>query len=321
MRIFANAASAGRVAAALAGHELILVDPGGQCRLGERKIAPTDIKPDIVWLTFDALSARQFDLFFDVALAGGVKWVHSQQTGLDSPRYRDVVKAGIKLTNSHAQAPAIAEYVMANVLAETWPVAASRAAQAAKEWRRMSFRELGARHWLIIGLGVIGGEIAQRVRAFGCRITGLNRNGRADPRADATGTLADLPRLLPQSDIVVLATAQTEATTDLVDDKFIAAMKKDSILVNVGRGGLIVDDALLAGLDRGAPCIAILDTFHDEPLPTSHPYWTHPKVRLTSHTSSAGHRTLARADNFFLENLRRFEAGEELLSPVGADAF
>jgi phosphoglycerate dehydrogenase-like enzyme len=321
MRIFANAVSAGRVATALAGHELIVVDAAGTCRLGERAIAPSGVRPEIVWLTFDALGSRQFDLFFDIALSGGVKWVHTQQTGLDSPRYRDVVKAGIKLTNSHAQAPSIAEYVMANVLAETWPVAAARAAQTTIEWQRMPFRELGSRRWLIVGLGAIGGEIAQRARAFGCRVTGLNRNGRTDPRADATGTLADLPHLLPESDIVVLATAQTEATADLVDRQFIAAMKKDSILVNIGRGGLIVDEALLGGLDKGTPGVAILDTFREEPLPKSHPYWTHPKVRLTGHTSAAGNGTLARADAFFLENLRRLETGETLLSPVGPDAF
>jgi phosphoglycerate dehydrogenase-like enzyme len=321
MKIFANAASVGRVVQALAAYELVLVDAGGTCRIGDRTVTPAETRPDIVWLTFDALSARQFDLFFDVALAGGVEWVHTQQTGLDSPRYRDVVARGIKLTNSHAQAPSIADYVMANALAEIWPVTAARAAQAAGEWKRMPFREMAQRRWLIVGLGAIGGEIARRAKGFGCHVTGLNRDGRADARADATGTIEDLPRLLPESDIVVLAAAQTEATTDLVDAKFVAAMKPQSIIVNVGRGGLIVDRALIAGLDKGAPGLAILDTFREEPLPKSHPYWTHPKVRVTGHTSSAGNNTLARADNFFLDNLRRFETGEALLSPVLADAF
>jgi phosphoglycerate dehydrogenase-like enzyme len=256
-----------------------------------------------------------------VTLNGGVKWLHTQQTGLDSPRYRDVVERGIALTNSHAQAPAIAEYVLANVLAETWPLAASRAAQAAGEWKRMPFRELGQSHWLIVGLGAIGREVAVRARAFGATVTGLNRDGRADPAADATGTLADLPRLLPTIDVVVLATAQTEATTDLVDAEFVAAMKPGSILVNVGRGGLILDAALIAGLDRGTPGVAILDVFNEEPLPKAHPYWKHPQVRVTGHTSSSGNGTIARADNFFLENLRRFERGEALLSPVRPGAF
>jgi len=321
MRIFASEGSARRVAAALAGHELIVVDGKGGVHAGGKTIDPRDARPEIVWLTFDALMGGQPDLFFDRALDGSVKWLHTQQTGLDSPRYRDVVARGVIVTNSHAQAPAIAEYVLANVLAETWPIAAARAAQTAVEWRRMPFQELSQSHWLIIGMGAIGREIAARARGFGVRITGINRNGRADPAADATAALKDLPALLPTADIVVLSTARTAATTDLVDARFVAAMKPGSTLINIARGELVVDDALLAGLDQGRPGLAILDAFRQEPLPKSHPYWKHPKVRLTAHTSSAGDGTPGRADNFFLENLRRYQGGKELLSQVHADSF
>jgi phosphoglycerate dehydrogenase-like enzyme len=321
MRIFASEGSARRVAAALAGHELILVDGKGGVHAGGKTIAPGDARPEIVWLTFDALMGGQPDLFFDRALEGPVKWLHTQQTGLDSPRYRDVVARGVTLTNSHAQAPAIAEYVLANVLAETWPIAAARAAQAAAEWRRMPFHELSQSRWLIIGMGAIGREIAMRAKGFGVHITGINRTGRADPAADATLMLQDLPALLPTADIVVLSAARTAATTDLVDAKFVAAMKPGSILINIARGELVVDDALLAGLDQGRPGLAILDAFRHEPLPKSHPYWRHPKVRLTAHTSSAGDGTPDRADNFFLENLRRYQTGKELLSQVHPDSF
>src|SRR6185437_14110962 len=162
---------------------------------------------------------------------------------------------------------------------------------------------------------------SRSARGFGCKVTGINRNGRADQDADATATLADLPKLLPTADVVVLAAARTEETTDLVNDKFVAAMKPGSIIVNIARGELIVDDALLAGLDKGTPGLAILDVFRQEPLPKTHPYWKHPKVRVTGHTSSSGTGTLARADNFFLENLRRYQAGQPLLSPVGPDSF
>ena len=321
MRIFAAEPSVRRIESALSGHELILLDGNGVARSGGKEIALADIKPEIVWMTFDSIMGGQLDRFFGVALAGGVKWLHTQQTGLDSPRYREVVAKGIRLTNSHAQAPAIAEYTLANVLAETWPVAASRAAQASGEWKRMPFRELAEQNWLIIGLGAIGREIAKRARGFGCKVTGINRNGRADPDADATATLADLPKLLPTADVVVLAAARTSETTDLVNEKFVAAMKPGSIIVNIARGELIVDDALLAGLDKGTPGIAILDVFRQEPLPKGHRYWTHPKVRVTGHTSSTGTGTLARADNFFLENLRRYQAGEKLLSEVTAESF
>jgi len=101
--------------------------------------------------------------------------------------------------------------------------------------------------------------------------------------------------------------------------EFRRPMKPGSCLVNIGRGVLVVDQALLAGLEKNAPGLAILDVFREEPLPAGHPYWSHPKVRVTGHTSSSGTGTLARADNFFIENLRRFERGEKLLSRVSAD--
>jgi glyoxylate/hydroxypyruvate reductase len=83
----------------------------------------------------------------------------------------------------------------------------------------------------------------------------------------------------------------------------------------------VVDSALIAGLDKGAPGLAVLDAFREEPLPKSHPYWKHPKVRVTGHTSSSGTGTLRRADNFFIDNLRRYQQGEPLLSPVTASSF
>jgi phosphoglycerate dehydrogenase-like enzyme len=308
MKIFAHPAAASRVHSALAAHEFVS---------GDR-----NAKPDIVWITFEALMGGGIDLFFDVALnSGNTKWVHTQQTGLDSPRYRELIARGIPLTNSHAQAPAIAEHVLANVLAETYPIAAARAAQEAHEWKRMPFRELGDMQWLIVGFGAIGSEIAKRAKSFGATVTGINRSGRPAEFADAMGTLADLPKFLPSADVVVIAAAQTDATTDLVDRDFVAAMKPGSIIVNVARGGLVVDADLRAGLDQGAPGLAILDAFREEPLPADDPYWSHPKVRITSHTSSSGSGTLRRADQFFLDNLKRFERGEPLSSRVTENSF
>jgi len=111
----------------------------------------------------------------------------------------------------------------------------------------MAFRELAQSRWLIVGMGAIGREIAVRAKGFGAHVTGINRTGRADPAADAARTLRDLPALLPTADIVVLSAARTAATTDLVDAKFVAAMKPGSILINIARGELVVDEALLAG--------------------------------------------------------------------------
>jgi phosphoglycerate dehydrogenase-like enzyme len=320
MRIFASEASVARVASALQRHEIVTVDAQGNYRLAGKTVPASEAAPDIVWMTFDSIMGGRLDQFFDIALGPPpVKWVHTQQTGLDSRRYREVVARGVPLTNSHAQAPAIADYVMANVLAEIWPIAAARTAQKSHDWKRMPFRELSGTQWLIVGFGVIGREIAKRAKGFGARIVGINRSGRPDSEADEMATLKDLPRLLPASDIVVLAAAHNDATDSLVGAGFIEATKPGAILVNIGRGVLVDDKALLAGLERNKPGLAILDVFREEPLPPGHPYWDHPKVRVTGHTSSSGHGTLVRADGFFLENLSRFESGRPLLSLVTAE--
>jgi phosphoglycerate dehydrogenase-like enzyme len=130
------------------------------------------------------------------------------------------------------------------------------------------------------------------------------------------GTLADLPKLLPQADIVVLSCALNAETRGLGNETFFAAMKPQSILVNIARGGVIEDEALLASLDRDKPSVAVLDVFHQEPLPATNPFWTHPKVRVTSHTSAAGSGTSKRGDKLFLSNLKRYASGEKLINEV-----
>jgi phosphoglycerate dehydrogenase-like enzyme len=123
----------------------------------------------------------------------------------------------------------------------------------------------------------------------------------------------DLLGRLPEADVVVLSVPLTPDTEDLADGAFFAAMKPGSVLVNVGRGGLVDETALLAALDRGAPEHAVLDVFQVEPLPKESPFWDHPRVTLTAHASGNGAGAGARNDETFLENLRRWTAGEPLL--------
>jgi phosphoglycerate dehydrogenase-like enzyme len=126
--------------------------------------------------------------------------------------------------------------------------------------------------------------------------------------------MSGLPNVLPQSDVVVLANSLNDATRYMANDKFFAAMKEGSILINIARGALIDDAALQRGLAQNKPAHAVLDVFEPEPLPSDNWMWTHPKVRISGHTSNAGHGTPGRGDTLFLENLKRYLANEPLLN-------
>jgi phosphoglycerate dehydrogenase-like enzyme len=224
------------------------------------------------------------------------------------------------MSNTHAQAPGIADYILTQVLAEWHPIGDQRAAQAEHAWARLPFRELAESEWLIVGYGHIGRETARRARAFGARVIGVRRTLAPDPYADAIAPFSDLPRLLPQADIVVLAASLNGTTQHLADARFFAAMKEGAILVNVGRGGLVAEHDLLS-LDRDRPALAILDVFEVEPLPKESPFWDHPKVRVTGHCSAATAGMFARIDRVFWDNTARYAKGEPLLHEVNASNF
>lgn len=299
-------------------------------------------RPEVVWITRQAFDDGLADVFFGAALhAPGVRWVQTFNAGLDmtfrkmlaygvklSPRtievgeragldvsiFRPILDRGAKLSTSTAMAAAIAEYVMAQVLAERHPIAAQRAAQQAATWRQTPFPELWRSRWLIVGYGNNGREIAQRARAFGAHVTGVKRT----PDTDGTIQPSQLYDALPSADVVVLACPLTDQTRDMADSRFFARMKAGSLLVNIARGGLIDEAALFAALEAGTPRLAILDAFREEPLPASDPLWRHPQVRITAHCSWAGDGIIARGDDQFIDNLGRYHRGERLTNEVSS---
>jgi len=302
--------------------DLFVADQDGTVRSNGAVVERAAVQPEVVWASLDTYIGGQFRLFFDVAMnEPSVKWVQTFNAGLDLPIFRDIVRKGIRLSNSNAQAIAIAEYVMGQVIAEWYPIADYRAAQAKHEWRRVAFRELSQSRWLIIGYGNIGREVAKRAKGFGASVVGIRRSAKADEFADEVATPKDVPRLLPSADIVVLACALNDETRDLVNAEFLDQMKTESLLVNIGRGGLVDEEALVAALDRGTPAIAILDVFRQEPLPVGSPLWDHPKIRISAHTSASGSGTVARGDKLFLDNLALYAAGRRLINEVDESFF
>lgn len=297
--------------------EVLPFGSDGQFTIGGAAVPPQEVDVDYLWFSSHLVRAGAMKSAFDLALAcRSLDVLQTFHAGLDLPFYRHASERGIRICNSSAQSVAIAEYVMAQVLAVFHPVEKQRALQAAGEWQQTPFRELSRSHWLIVGYGAIGGEVARRAKAFGAEVTAVRRAPVGDEAVDQTGTLSDLPALLPEADVIVLACPLTEATRDLADEVFFTAVKPGATLVNIGRGGLIVDHALLAALDRGRLDTAVLDVFRTEPLPKDDPLWSHPGVRLTAHTSFNGDGVQDRWDALFIDNIARYARGVPLAREV-----
>jgi phosphoglycerate dehydrogenase-like enzyme len=284
----------------------------GVFRIDGRPVPPAEVAADYVWLSSHIGQDGQAAAFELVLACRSVDVLQTYNAGLDHPFYRQAAAKGIRICNSSAQSVAIAEYVMAQVLALLHPIERQRAQQAARQWQVTRFREISRTHWLIVGYGAIGGAVAMRAKAFGAGTSVVRRQPATDPYVDRAGRLDDLPSFLPDADVIVLACPLTDATRDLAGEAFFAAAKSGAILVNIGRGGLVDDAALIAALDAGRLETAVLDVFRTEPLPAADPLWAHPKVRVTPHTSFAGDGVQQRWDDLFLDNIARYVRGEPL---------
>jgi phosphoglycerate dehydrogenase-like enzyme len=293
----------------------VLVSADGKISDGGRQIEPEAAAPDAAWLNNDLFeSGASREYMAAVLKAPKLVWLQSAAAGFDHPIFGELAGKGVRLTTSHGQAVGIAEYVVWGVLDHFQRGPARRAEQARKSWERHGFREIMGSSWLIIGFGAIGQGVAERVRAFGAHVTGVRRSIGPHPLADRIAAQADLPALLPQADVVVLCAPLSAGTRHIADAAFFSAMKARSVLVNVGRGALVDEAALLAALEGGIPEHAVLDVFETEPLPPDSPFWDHPRVTLTPHASAITPGMGARNDVLFLDNLARFAAGQPLLN-------
>ena len=269
---------------------------------------------------FDAYEGALRPLFGMVMRSGTLRWFSVPNAGLDSPVFTAVLERGVRLTNAHVTDIPISEFVLRSVLdhfqhAELW-----RDAQRRKAWDRHQFREVAGTTWLIVGLGAIGQAVATRARAFGARVVGCRRTPTGHEPVDAVVTPDQLLDALTTADVVVLALPSTAETPPLVDATFLDAMADGSVLVNIARGSLVDEGALVTALERGRPQAAILDVMQTEPLPEASPLWTHPHVILTPHNSAGGHARYHRYDDLLVENLGRYARGETLRNEITLDS-
>lgn len=277
--------------------------------------------PSIAWLTHDVFLSGLRDAFFAAChRLPELSYVQTATASADSDAFRALMGAGVRVASSHVTGLSIAEFVFGSVL-EIFQGRQARAEQRRQRlWAQTDFREVAGSTWLIIGFGAVGGTLASRVRAFDGRVIGVRQTIRGDEAADLMLTLGDIEPHIPGADVVVLCAPPSAATRGLVDADFLARMKPDSVLVNVARGALVDDHALLEALSRGTPAHAVLDVFTEEPLPSDSPWWDHPAVTVSPHTSGCGSGRYQRAADMFAANLRRYLAAEPLRYEIALDA-
>jgi phosphoglycerate dehydrogenase-like enzyme len=208
-----------------------------------------------------------------------------------------------------------AEWVVAAILAHLRAFPTYARAQVAQEWARdrtIPTDELAGKRVLIVGAGSIGAATAARLAPFEVELTMVARRPRP---AEGVYGVADLPRLLPAADVVVLLVPLTAQTRGLVDARFLAALPDGALLVNAARGPVVETEALVAELATGR-IAAALDVTEPEPLPAGHPLWDLPNVLLTPHVAGSVRGLLPRAYRLVGAQLRRFVAGEPLVNEV-----
>jgi phosphoglycerate dehydrogenase-like enzyme len=258
------------------------------------------------------------------SLTGRLKFIQSISAGTDHYD-KDLLRArGLRLASAAGvNAVAVAEHAMALILALSRRLPEARDNQRARHWRGMtgdlSLREdqLTAKTLLIVGMGRIGSRLARLAKAFGMRVIATRRDPAAGAAgADAAYGTARLVELLGEADIVVLACPLTSETENLIDTAALAAMKPAAHLVNVARGRVVDEPALIRALQEGRIAAAALDVTVEEPLPAASPLWTLPNVLITPHTAGETRAYEDGVIDILLENLEQLARGEALVNEI-----
>jgi phosphoglycerate dehydrogenase-like enzyme len=255
------------------------------------------------------------------AQARKLKFIQSISAGIDQYDRDLLRKHGIRLASAvGVNANAVAEHAVALMLSLKRHLHTSRDNQAKGHWRGMISEiaaredELAGKVLLIVGLGRIGARLATLARAFDMKVLATRRDpGQGAGGADAVFGHERLPELLPQADVVVLTCPLTPATENLIDARALALMKPSANLINVARGRLVEEHALIEALQAKRIAAAALDVTRDEPLPSASPLWAMPNVVITSHTAGETQAYEDRVIDLLLTNLDRLWRGEATL--------
>jgi phosphoglycerate dehydrogenase-like enzyme len=260
-----------------------------------------------------------------LAEAKKLKWVHSTSAGVTQLTYPELRDSGILLTNaSGVFSVPMAEHTIGLLLALARNFPDTLRQQEKAQWSQQElwdkpqhFTELNGNVLLIVGYGSIGKEVAKRAQAFGMRVWGVTKSGKGDlAYAEKIVAASDLNTVLPDADYMVLCAPETAETKCLIGAEQIARMKRGARLINVGRGSLLDETALIAALESGALLGAALDVAETEPLPATSPLWRAPNLFIAPHTSAVSDRLWPRETALLMELLERWFDGRELINRV-----
>jgi len=249
-------------------------------------------RPEVLYsITFAGRAGYPRDAVFG---AHGPRWIAVGGSGVDHLETWD--PEAVTVTNAAGSAAsAMAEYVFGTVLHFTLDIAGTM---------------------LIVGLGHTGQAVAQRAKAFGMHVIGTRSRPQAMPHVDAVHAAEALPDLWGAADVVVLSVPLLDSTRGLVDARALAAMKRSAILVDVSRGGVVEQNAMINALRNGTIAAAALDVFEEEPLPQDSPIWELPNLILSPHSSSVYADWAMQSFELFLDNLGHWRRGEALFNVV-----
>ena len=261
-------------------------------------------------------------------LAPNVRWIQGTSAGIGQLVHRQGygrdMPETLFTTASGVHASPLAEFTLMCMLGHVRGLLPTVRAQREKRWERFAGSDLGGRTALVVGYGSIGQEIGRVSRTFGMTVLGVRRNAGESPpeaiHADEVHGPSELGRLLPRADFLILAAPHTDATEGLIGGAELSALPREAALINVGRGSLVDEPALVEALRRGELAAAYLDVFAEEPLPTDSPLWDLPNVLVSPHSASTSDRENGRITDLFCENLRRWRAGEPLKNVLDLDA-
>ncbi|MBI2980510.1 MAG: D-2-hydroxyacid dehydrogenase [Chloroflexi bacterium] len=250
-----------------------------------------------------------------------LKWVQYIGAGVDSAAVKGLLKENFITTNGRGtQNIPMSEYVISVMLMFVKMAPQCFAQKQAKLWQKIDFQELRGKTLGIVGLGSIGEEVVRLARAFGMRIVATRRSVTKKELSvmgvDAVYPRRDLLEMLGECDFVVMTVALTDETTKMIGERELKAMKPTAVLINVSRGGVIDEAALIRALKEGWIAGAGLDVFQKEPLPPESELWALSNVTISPHVAARSEMRNVRLNTLFCENLKRYASGQPLINVI-----